>query len=65
MAQRDDAKEEGREAEFNYWRGYIDAVVDMEGWTNDLPDIEAAYQEMQKWAAESMDAASRSARNRK
>lgn len=56
MAQRDDARDEGDDAGFNYWRGYIDATADHLGVTDDLPAIEAAYAQMQAWAAESMDA---------
>ena len=58
MAQRDDARDEGDDAGFNYWRGYIDAIADAEGLTDDLPTIEAAYGQMQAWASEAMDAAS-------
>lgn len=64
MAQRDDAKDAGNDAEFNYWRGYLDAVADMDGLTDEMDAAETAYREMQEWAAESMDDVARTARRR-
>lgn len=48
MAQRDDARDRGDQAGYDYWRGYIDAMCDEHDLNRD--DCEGEYRRQQQVA---------------